>query len=164
MEKRQQPSQARFFLIAALVILAFTASACTIPQVTFRGDAKVTAAFEAAVVLPDYDYYYSGPEAQPLAIVGIRHGYRFEQGLWKKVALSEKQLGEWVWMIDSATRSTRVNYYGARILAPDGTELGIWYSFLDWVTAKVTPDGLIILYTPDINSDERARRFLESRP
>lgn len=161
MEKRLQ---GRLFLTAALLMLACAASACMTPQVTFRRDAGVNAAFEAAVVLPDYDYYYSGPEAQPLAIVGIRQGQRFEQGLWKKVALSEKQLKDWVWLIDSATRATRDQYYGAKILAPDGTELGIWYSFLDWVVAEVTPDGRVILHTPAINSNEPVRRFLEPRP
>ncbi|MFH1019597.1 MAG: hypothetical protein V1782_03130 [Pseudomonadota bacterium] len=163
MEKRPQPRQSRTFLITALVMLAFAAAGCMIPQVTFQRDAGVNAAFEGAVVLPDYDYYYSGPEAQPLAIIGIRHGYRFEQGFWKPVALTEGQLREWVWMIDTATRSTRVSYYGAKILAPDGTEIGIWYSFLDWGVAEVAPDGLVILYTPDNTSFDRAR-FGERRP
>lgn len=153
----------RLFLTTALLMLACAAFACMTSQVTFRRDAGVNAAFEAAIVLPNYDYYYSGPEAQPLAIIGIRQGLRFEQGLWKKVTLSEKQLKDWVWMIDSATSLTRMHYYGAKILAPDGSELGIWYSFLDWVVAEVTPDGLVILHTPAINSDEPVRRFLEPR-
>lgn len=164
MGKRQQPRPARPFLAAALVMLALAAPGCMTPQVTFQRDAGVNAAFEAAVVLPDYDYYYSGPEAQPLAIIGIRSSYRFEQGFWKPVALSEGQLREWVWMIDTATRSTRIHYYGAKILGPDGAEIGIWYSFLDWVVAEVTPDGLVVLYTPDNTSLDRVRRFGGARP
>lgn len=164
MGTRQPHRQARFFLALALVMLAIAAPACMAQQVIFQRDAGVNAAFEAAVVLPEYNYYYSGPEAQPLAIVGIRREYRFEQGFWKPVALSEGQLKEWVWMIDTATRSTRINYYGSKILAPDGTEIGIWYSFLDRVVAEVAPDGRVILYTPDNTSMDRVRRFGVSRP
>jgi hypothetical protein len=162
MKKRQQSCRIRLFLTAALLLLALAATACMTQQVTFKRDAGVNAAFENAVVLPGYDYYYSGPEAQPLAIIGILRGHRFEQGFWKPVALDEAQLKHWVWMIDTATRSTRINYYGAKILAADGSEIGIWYSFLDWVVAEVTPEGVVILHTPDINSSERPRRrFLD---
>jgi hypothetical protein len=161
MKKTLQPHQARFFLVTVL-LLALSAQACAISQVTFRRNSEVNAAFEAGRVLPEYQYYYSGPDAEPLAIVGIRREHRFEQGLWKGVALSEAQLRDWVWMIDTATRSTRLRYYGAQILAPDGREIGIWYSFLDWVTAEVTPKGLVILHTPDNTDSRRMRRFFDT--
>jgi len=150
------------FLFTALLMLILAAPACSTSQVTFRRNSEVNAAFEAGRVLPEYRYYYSGPDAEPLAIVGIRREYPFEQGLWKGVALSEAQLRNWVWMIDTSTRSSRIRYYGAQILAPDGKEIGIWYSFLDWVTAEVTPDGMVILHTPDNTDSGKMRRFLDT--
>ena len=149
MTTSQFPSRLSRATLAMLLAWAFFSSGCGLKQVTFERDAGVTRLFEQGSVLPDHDYYYSGPEAEPLAIVGIRPGYTFEQGLWKKVALSEEQLKAWVWRIDTMTRSTRFHYYGAHIVGPEGDEVGVWYSFLDWVVAEVTPERRVILHTPD---------------
>ena len=142
-------------LILAMLLLA--ATACVLPQVTFERDGQVHNAFESGLVLPGYDYYYSGPEAQPLAIVGIRHGLAFEQGFWKKVELDAEGLRDWLWVIKNDTRPPRDRYHGAKILAPDGSELGIWFSFLDWVVAEVGPDGRVVVHTPDQNKQNLRR-------
>lgn len=149
----------RRLLSTGFLLWAFSAGACSIPQVTFQRDAAVHDAFESAVILPGYDYYYSGPEDQPLAIVGIRRGLSFEPGFWKPIVLTEKQLQDWVWIIQAHTRHTRNRYHGAKILDPDGREIGIWFSFLDWVVAEVTPEGRVIVHTPDQNDANLQRLF-----
>ncbi|MEW6594273.1 MAG: hypothetical protein AB1413_05315 [Thermodesulfobacteriota bacterium] len=151
-------------IFAMLLLLTMAFSACSLPQVTFQRDAKVHAAFEAATVLPGYDYYSSGPEAQPLAIVGIRRGLHFEQGFWKPIALNEKELRDWLWMIGNDTRDPRDRYYGSRILAPDGDEIGIWFSFLDWMVAEITPEGNVVVHTPDQNASNLRRLWGGDRP
>ena len=152
-------SPIRWLLLAALLSWAIMTGACALAQVTFQRDAKVNAAFETAVVLPGYDYYYSGPEARPLAIVGIRRGLQFEPGFWKPIALTEKELHDWLWVIRNDTRPPRDRYHGARILAPDGREIGVWFSFLDWVVAEMAPDGRVILHTPDQGAPNLRRLF-----
>lgn len=147
-----QSSLIRRLTLATLLDWAMVSGACALPQVTFQRDAKVHAAFEAATVLPEYDYYYSGPEAQPLAIIGIRRDLRFAPGFWQPLALTEKELRDWLWVIRNDTRPPRDRYHGARILAPDGGEIGVWFSFLDWVVAEVAADGQVLLHTPDQNA------------
>ncbi len=151
---RRQPAT-----LAVLLLGAIFFSSCALPQVTFRRDATVNAAFEKGRVLPGYDYYYSGPEAQPLAIIGIRHGLAFEPGFWQPITLTEKELRDWLWVLRNDTRSPRNRYHGARIFAPDGTEIGVWFSFLDWVVAEVTPEGQVIVHTPDQNDANLRRLF-----
>lgn len=144
-------------ILAAL--LAMAVGACALPQVTFQRDSRIHHTFESGTVLPGYDYYYSGPEAQPLAVLGIRRGLQFEPGLWKRVELTEKGLRDWLWVIRNETRPPRDRYYGAKILAPDGSEVGVWFSFLDWVVAEVTPQGQVIVHTPD-QSGANLRRLI----
>ena len=128
--------------------LAALIAGCAVKQVTFRENNAINASFETAEVLPGYQYYYSGPEAEPFAILGIRHNLDFEQGLWKKIDLTEAQLKKWLLHFDIRARSTELKYYGNILFGPNGEEIGIWYSFLRWVPARVTEEGRIIIHIP----------------
>ncbi|MHB8808700.1 MAG: hypothetical protein ACYC9M_01635 [Desulfobulbaceae bacterium] len=103
--------------------------------------------FESNTVLPDHVYYYSGPEAEPEAIIGIQAGLAFQGRYWHQVALSQGQLQSWNRRIDNAHR-IRLSYRGARIMSPDGRQVGVWYSKYDHTVIRFPDANTILMYTP----------------
>ena len=119
--------------------------------------------FKSYQVLPDYKYYYSGPEGRPDAIMGILREYTLETTQWTQVDFSDAQLKK---LIDGINfhHSTSVRYYpyGFFILDHNGNRLGIWYSIWDWTTVMVGDDKTIMVFPPAKkdtfgNGDDRER-------
>jgi hypothetical protein len=132
------------FLLAAILVL----SSCQSGKSGYlQLNKDITASFEACTVLPDYNYYYSGPDAQPEAILAVKKSYTFEKGLWKAIALDKKQLCDWMYMIDPDYRNVRDEYDGYTILSAEGKNVGLWYSREDRTTIK-EDNGKLIIYTP----------------
>ena len=108
--------------------------------------------FKSYHVLPDYKYYYSGPEGRPDAIMGIRNEYILETVHWTQFEASDDLLKKWVDTINFY-HSTGVRYYpyGFFILDPVGSRLGIWYSIWDWTTVIMKDDKHIQVFPPAKN-------------
>jgi hypothetical protein len=109
---------------------------------------EVTRLFEANTVLPDHVYYYSGSEAEPDAIIGIQAGLSFQGRYWHPVALTQGGLQSWNRRIDNAHRF-RLSYRGARIMSPDGGQVGVWYSKYDHTVIRFPDANTILMYTPE---------------
>jgi len=94
---------------------------------------EATEIWHSYEILPNYHYYYSGPNSQPKFIIGIDDTYQFTSKLWKPVDLTPEMLKNWFNYI-----RPRVGYsqdtYGAFIVGPNGERLGLWYSVRDWRT------------------------------
>jgi hypothetical protein len=88
----------------------------------------VKEAFETYKVLPGYNYYLTGPENYPKAVIGIRKEYRLESKFWKPVELTPERLKRWLEWRGSLQESYNRSYYGLDILTPDGRQAGIWYT------------------------------------
>lgn len=110
---------------------------------------EVKEIFESATVLPDYTYYYSGPEARPDAIMALKNTFTLanEENLWIKVDITKKMLEDWNLVIRNEYR-IKAPYYGFRILTPDGREAGVWYSKYEYTVIKTPEPDSIIIYTP----------------
>lgn len=108
---------------------------------------EVTRLFEASTVLPDHNYYYCGPEAEPEAIIGIHSGFAFQGRYWYQVPLTPEQLQSWNRRIDNAHR-IRFAYKGARIMTPDGRQAGVWYSKFEHTVIRFPEPSAILMYTP----------------
>jgi hypothetical protein len=92
---------------------------------------EATAIWHAYEILPDYHYYYAGPDAHPHYIIGIDDRYRLISKLWKPVDLTPAMLKNWFNYL-----RPRVGYspypYGAFITGHHGERIGLWYSVRDW--------------------------------
>ena len=56
---------------------------------------KATEIWHSYEILPNYHYYYSGPNSQPNFIIGIDDKYQFTSKLWKPVDLTPEMLKNW---------------------------------------------------------------------
>lgn len=138
-------------LLVAVLLLLLGGCAATKQQGLEGGlvhSDEVGKIFESNTVLPDHVYYYSGPEAEPEAIIGIHASFTLQARYWHQIPLTREQLQAWNRRIDNDHR-IRFAYKGARIMTPDGRQAGIWYSKFE-NTASCFPDGkTIILNTPE---------------
>jgi hypothetical protein len=119
----------------ALIVMLMLLSGCAATSgkkssgvVTSREATEVWHSYE---VLPNYHYYYSGPDTQPNYIIGIDDQYRLVSQLWKPVDLTPGMLKNWFNYV-----RPRVGYsqspYGAFITDSAGKRIGLWYSVRDW--------------------------------
>ena len=124
----------KFVSVLLLVVILSALSGCATTGRKGSGiipGREATEIWHSYEILPNYHYYYSGPNSQPNFIIGIDDKYQFTSKLWKPVDLTPEMLKNWFNYINP-----RVGYsqdtYGAFIVGPNGERLGLWYSVNDW--------------------------------
>jgi hypothetical protein len=144
-----------FFLSAAVIFLASCAGTGNYGRLAPNDNVKKT--FETYQLPPNHTYYYSGSDASPRALIGIRNEYHLKSKFWKPVELTQKLLKRWL-----ERGHTRVGYNltrnGSEILAPDGSQIGIWYAVKNWkdrATVKMIDEKTVNVSTP---LDDKSRR------
>ena len=149
-----------FFIVASLMtLMGCAANTANIGRLAYSNE--VTQTFESYTVLENHNYYYSGPDTYPMAVVAIHTDYRLDSRLWKPIDMTPEQLRKWL-----SYRTVRVGYsgstYGSTILGPDNQVIGAWYSIQDWRDegwVKVFADNRIMVSTPVVNPNQRQTFF-----
>jgi len=126
---------------------------------------EATAIWHSYEILPNYHYYYYGPDAQPFYVMGIDDQYRLASNLWKPVDLTPAMLKSWFNYIQP-----RVGYdpqtYGAFITGPNGERIGLWYSVRDWRrkgSARLDDNNQVFVTTPPTNEQPKKMLFYFNR-
>ncbi len=109
---------------------------------------EITALFRQNQIDTHYNYYYTGRSAIPYAVVGIKKNYVMDETFWKPVNGSS-ELGK---LADRLYGSDRVRPYGAVIVDPQGTPMGIWYSVYSTTRVKFEPGNRVNVFSPYIPS------------
>ncbi|MDL2268425.1 hypothetical protein LJC71_10265 [Desulfosarcina sp. OttesenSCG-928-A07] len=138
-------SVAVFFLVTLLI------SCATGNRVYFAGSNDIGRQFEtAAVVLPEYRYYYGGPKAKPNAIVAIREDYELASPHWHPLdhlsAESLKKLVQTIIFVPGIEYKTSPN--GAWIVALGGDRVGLWYSAFEYPVIRLTGEKQLYIADP----------------
>jgi hypothetical protein len=148
-----------FFLLVAVFFMASCAGSGNHGRLIPNDDVKKT--FETYQLPPDHTYYYSGPDALPRAIIGIRNEYHLESKFWKPVDLTQKLLKRWLEMGGRSRDGYNMNRNGSDIIAPDGRQIGIWYAVKHWkdrATVKIIDDKTVNVSTPVGEQGNRNRK------
>ena len=119
-------------------------------------DSEVTNSFETYQVSPNFNYYISGSDVYPNAILGLNKAYTLESDLWKKIEMTPAKLQELVTDMRSKAMGLGQGQFGFAVLDNQGKQIGVWYSLLT-ATAPVhmKEDKKVIIYTPDQNTYEK---------
>lgn len=131
---------------------AFTTS--QYPLTTIQESRDVTGQYRSLTINPAYNYYYSGNELQPDAIMGIDKTYEVSSKFWHLVELTPDQLEYWIVWGDRESEfdgfSTRYmgRYMGAYIVDPAGGTIGDWYSKKDWGIFEFPGTNVVIPHPP----------------
>jgi hypothetical protein len=89
----------------------------------------VTAAFESHNQAPDLEYYFSGPESQPITIIGVEKRFRFDSAdNWEKVNEGEESLKRLISGMRSEALQKNRNLRGFEMVDQRGKRIGEWYS------------------------------------
>jgi hypothetical protein len=130
----------------ALGILLITGCSGTYAHLQRSG--SVADLFHQNIVLPDYRYYYTGPDAAPDAILGIHKSFTLESRIWKAIDLDEKQLNNWIGWLNPFRLPSRSGPYGYAIRDDAGKQIGVWYSKHRQIAVELFEDGRITVSLP----------------
>ena len=126
---------------AVLIGLLAVVTACTHNHGGFVLDAKVTRDFKDGVVRPNLDYYYSGRDTMPYAIMGIEPGYSVPSRYWTAFEPQSEQLKN---MSGNVYGKDQYDPYGSFIRDPGGDIIGIWFSNIRSQSVTVDPETKIV--------------------
>lgn len=87
-----------------------------------------TAHYQSSLLLPDHDYWFSGPESYPVAVIGVDRRFRFDTaGRWVRVS-GEDALKRLVAGMQSRALQMNRNLGGFEMVDQRGERIGDWYS------------------------------------
>lgn len=108
---------------------------------------------------PGFVYYYSGSEAIPHTIIGLRAGQPFGAQLWQPAPSSPGQTGRWLAAIDNPHRAVQDRYLGGWLVDEGGAVLGLWYSRYRYAGSSRDQDGGVLLIRSPVRRDRHRLHF-----
>ena len=108
--------------------------------------------FESYRMDPTMNYYYSGSDASPNAIIGLKKTYELDNDLWKPVAADNKAFKSLVRGIQHIADFYQMPLHGFVMKDDQGRPVGIWYSVLTVKTRllEMGKGNKVVVYTPEI--------------
>lgn len=117
-------------------------------------DREAALIFEKKQCGGDYQYYYSGSDLYPSALMGVRKDIRLEDDtLWKKVAMTPERCLDMVSHIQTRALGLGQFPYGFFIRDDQDRRIGVWYSILT-ATEPVwmKDDHTAVIHTPPVDT------------
>ncbi len=138
-----------------LIILVLTA--CTTPEKGgyLAKNNEVNRFFLDHDIYPDHQYYYSGPDYRPMAIIAIHKDYTLASSLWKSVDATPEMIKTWVNNMTSNSPFTP-GIWGKKIMGPNNIYIGVWFSPFDFASIQLD-ENVARVTTPDLVNEPRAR-------
>jgi hypothetical protein len=116
---------------------------------SLRASEAVTRAYEKYQLHPELNYYISGPDVCPRAVIGIDRRLLLDSDLWKQRDFDAETFRETVRNMQSMALSTMQMLHGFEIVDQQGRRVGTWFSVLDVrTTVKMLKDNRIRVDTP----------------
>ncbi len=118
-----------------------------------RPNRDITVAYESFTVDPNLNYYISGSDTYPNAIIGIDKTWTLESDLWKKKDLSAEGMRDLVQNMQNRSSEQNSMLHGFVILDNKGQKIGDWFSIMGLITTvQLTGEKSVIVYTPPIDT------------
>jgi hypothetical protein len=130
------------FMPIGMVLISLTLIAgCSAKYGSLKQDAEVQRAFESNQVPRDYKYFHYS-DSEPYVILGLDRSYDMQSKMWRDVSSDTAEFEEmvrWIW--------EDYGYYkfGADILDPKGTKIGIMYTAIRETSVKFVDDNKIVV-------------------
>ena len=119
--------------------------------------AVITNEFESFRINPGLNYYISGTDLYPNAVMGLCKDLQLDpRTLWKKVPMTPGKMEEIVGDMEARVRELGLYLQGFELVTPDGRPVGVWYSIpVARTLVRVNEDKTIWIETPDIDTYEK---------
>lgn len=120
---------------------------------TIKPSQEVTTVYECFSVDTDLNYYISGSESCPNAVIGIDKTWILKPDLWKKKDLSAEEMKELVQNMRSRALEMNIVLHGFIILDNMGRKIGNWFSVIGLATVvEVRGEKSVIIHPPPLNT------------
>jgi hypothetical protein len=141
------------FLVALSLVGCAEIAAYTKEFGSFEPNKEVGRAFETYQVNPDLNYYVSGSDVYPNAIMGLKKQYTLETPLWKHVDMTSGKLRDMVQGMQQKADELGLYLVGWSMRDEGGRAIGTWYSILFATTSiKVEENNKVDVYRPPQNT------------
>lgn len=142
-------------IIAWLLIVLWSMTGCAVfkgPYGSIVPDESARKSFESFQMDPTMNYYYSGPDAHPNAIIGLMKAYQLDNDLWKPIEPNAKLFKELILGMQKKGAEHAMSQYGFVMTDHQGKPLGVWYSILSIQTMilKMGAGNKVVVYTPEL--------------
>jgi hypothetical protein len=132
-------------LILALAALIF--AGCSAPIAgRLQGSPEVTEVFKSSQIVANHQYYVSGFQRIPYAVIAVDNNYQLRSSRWKPINMDSTSLNQLIYRMEHVYS---LNPRGAWILDHEGNRLGIWYSSQYQTKVKREKDNWIVVVNPD---------------
>jgi hypothetical protein len=137
----------RYWLtVIVLALMVPSLIGCAATYGDLQSSSEVTEAFHNSQILSDYQYYYSGFERIPYALIGIDRRYGLRSKYWKPIDPNEALLGQWAYRMQHVYS---LPPRGAWILDQNGNRIGIWFSSQYYTTIKLKTENEVVVFPPN---------------
>jgi hypothetical protein len=114
-------------------------------------DGQVSRDFDSFKIDPGVNYYYSGPDLYPNALIGLKKEYTLDSDLWKPFNPTPASFRDMILHMQEKAREYREFQYGFIMYDDKGKPIGVWYSILKARTFTQMGEGnKVRVYTPDL--------------
>ena len=147
---------------AAAILLALTG--CAGLRVTANygkivPSGEVTQAFERYELNPNFNYFISGPELYPNALIALDRSYALEPDIWRRMEFTPQTFRTQIIDMQSIAFRIRDFQHGFAILDDKGRPIGVWYSLLSATTwVKMAGDKTVVMPPPPLGVYEQRER------
>lgn len=118
-----------------------------------RPSREVTEVYAAFRVDLDKNYYSSGSDAYPNALMGIDKSWTLESDLWKRRELTDKEMKELVMIMQSGSMERMAPLHGFDIVDDRGRKIGDWYSVPGLsISVEMIKEKRVVITTPPIDT------------
>lgn len=149
----------RIFLLAAILCTAAFFEGCAALLKNYGSLAPndgAASAFEGYRVDPNLNYYFSGPQSYPHALLGLDKSYKLDSDLWRKIEMTPAVLKNLVSNMQQRAKDLSIFQHGFAVLDDKGNQIGIWYSPLDTRTyVKMEGERTVMIDTPPHDTYEK---------
>ena len=132
-------------LILAIITLIWAGCAASISG-RLQGSPEITEVFKSSQILPDHQYYISGFQRIPYAIIAVDNNYQLRSSRWQPIDVNSTTLNQLIYRMEHVYS---LNPRGAWILDHEGNRMGIWYSSQYQTLVKREKDNQLVVVNPD---------------
>jgi hypothetical protein len=149
------------FVVTGLILLAIGCAGWPAAHQTgrFDPDEGVAGAFERYEMNPGYDYYVSGSDACPNAVLGLEKGGSLGETLWKPLPADPAAFKDIIDRMRLRAIDLHRSQHGFVLRDAAGHAIGVWYSLISARTLiRQRSDGTFLIYTPDLDTYDQYKR------
>ncbi len=144
-------------IVIALISLAILIFARRQAQFgRLRMSHEATEAYRTSKVEPHMNYFISGAEDTPNAVIGLYADWTLESDLWKKRELDPERMKALVEGMQHKALERNLSLHGFNIVDNGGRKIGTWFSVMGIdATVRVKDDRHLVLDSPPQDTYQR---------